>query len=202
VQAGGTISAGDPTVAALSSSIGTLTTGSLTLQNGSHTALRIDKVSALNDKIASTGSVTFGGTLNLSITGTILLNDQFTLFSGTSYAGTFSKIVPETPGNDMVWLFANGVLKAVTATDINEVQESPLRIGTNPVHDKTNVYLDKTYEKLEWTVEALDGKRLISRQVADQNQLELNLSSLPKGMYVVKVIGDKELKVSAKIIKD
>lgn len=202
VQAGATISAGDPTVAVLSSSIGTLTTGSLTLQNGSNTALRIDKSSALNDKIASTGAITFGGTLNLSITGTIQLNDQFTLFSGTSFAGTFSKIVPETPGNGMVWLFGNGVLKAVTATGIDEVQQSPLRIGTNPVHDKTNVYLDKTYEKLEWTVEALDGKRLISRQVADQNQLELNLSSLPKGMYIVKVTGDKELNVSAKILKD
>lgn len=202
VQAGGTISAGDPTVATLSSSIGTLTTGALTLQSGSNTALRIDKSSALNDKIASTGAIAFGGTLNLSITGTIQLNDQFTLFTGTSYAGTFSKIVPETPGNGMVWLFANGVLKAVTATGIDEVQHSTLRIGTNPVHDKTNVYLDKTYEKLEWTIEALDGKRLISRQVADQNQFELNLSSLPKGMYIVKVTGDKELNVSAKIIKD
>ncbi len=202
VQSGGTLSAGDPTVSAITTSIGTMTTGTLNLQSGSQTRLRIDKTNALNDKVASTGAITFGGTLNLMISGTLQANDQFTLFTGTSYTGTFSKIIPETPGVGLTWLFANGVLKAVTATGIDDVKSSPLKIGTNPVKDKTTLYLEKSYQTLEWSVESLDGKQLLHKQLADQNQLELNLSSLPKGLYVVRVTGDKELSVSAKLLKD
>jgi len=202
VQSGGTLSAGDPTVSAITTSIGTLTTGALTLQSGSQTRLRIDKANALNDKVASSGAITFGGTLNLTISGTILANDQFTLFTGTSFAGSFSKIVPETPGDGLMWLFANGVLKAVTATGINEVKSSQLKIGTNPVKDNTTLYLDKTYKTIEYAVESIDGKQLIHKQLFDQNQLDLNLSSLPNGMYLVHVTGDKELNVSAKLLKE
>ena len=202
VQSGGTISAGDPTVSAIITSIGTLTTGALTLQSGSQTRLRIDKNNALNDKITSTGAIIFGGTLNLGISGTLQANDQFTLFTGTSYAGTFAKIIPETPGEGLMWLFANGVLKAVTATGIQDAKSSPIKIGTNPVKDNTTLYLDKTYQTLEWSVESLDGKQLMHKQASDQNQLELNLSSLPKGMYVVKVMGDKTLNVSTKVLKN
>lgn len=202
VQSGGTLSAGDPTVSAITTSIGTLTTGALTLRSGSQIRLRIDKTNALNDKIASTGAVTFGGTLNLMINGTLQANDQFTLFTGTSYTGTFSKIIPETPGVGLMWLFANGVLKAVTATSIDDVKSSPLRISTNPVKDKTTLFLDKSYQTLEWSVESLDGKQLLHKKLSDQNQLELNLSSLPKGLYVVRVMGDKELNVSAKLLKE
>lgn len=202
VQSGGTLSAGDPTVSAITTSIGALTTGALTLQSGSQIRLRIDKTNALNDKVAAAGAVTFGGTLNLMISGTLQANDQFTLFTGTSYSGAFSKIVPETPGEGLMWLFANGVLKAVIATGISDVKSSLLKIGTNPVKDHTILYLDKSYQTLEWSVESLDGKQLLHKQLADQKQLELNLSSLPKGMYVVRVTGDKELNVSAKLLKE
>lgn len=202
VQSGGTISAGDMTVSAIGTSIGTLTTGPLTLQSGSKTLLRIYKPTALNDKITSTGAITFGGTLNLNIIGTISLNDQFTLFTGTSYAGTFSKIVPETPGEGMTWLFANGVLKAVAATGLDQATSSPLRIGSNPVKNKTVVYLDKPYETLDCFVESLDGKQLSHQQAFSQNQIELDMSRLPKGMYLIKVTGDTELNVSTKILKN
>jgi autotransporter-associated beta strand protein len=202
VQSGGTISAGDPTVSAIATSVGTLTTGALTLQSGSLTRLRIDKTSALNDKIASSGVVTFGGTLNLGIFGTLQPNDQFTLFTGTSYAGTFSKIVPETPGDGMMWLFGNGILKAVTATGIDDVKSTPLKIGTNPVKDKTILYLDQSYSNLDCTVESLDGKQLLHQQASNLNRVELNLSSLPKGIYMVKVTDGKELNVSAKVLKN
>ena len=202
VQSGGTISAGDMTLSAITTSIGTLTTGALTLQSGSKTSLRIYKLSALNDKIVSTGAITFGGTLNLNIIGSISLNDQFTLFTGTSYAGAFSKIVPETPGDGMMWLFENGVLKAVTATGLDDVKGSPVRIGSNPVKDKTVLYLDKTYNNLDCTIESLVGKALLHRQVFSSNQMELDLSGLPKGMYLVKITGDHAMKVSTKILKD
>lgn len=202
VQSGGTLSAGDPTVSAITTGIGTLTTGTLTLQSGSQTKLRINKTNAINDKIVSTGAVTFGGTLDLNISGTIQINDQFTLFTGTSFAGAFTKIVPETPGEGLMWLFGNGVLKAVTVTGLNDVKSSPLKIGTNPVKNKTTLYLDQSYQTLTWSVESLDGKQLMQHQVENQNQLELNMSSLPKGMYVIRVIGDKTLNVSTKVLKN
>ena len=68
--------------------------------------------------------------------------------------------------------------------------------------NKTTLYLDKQYQKLEWSVESIDGKQLAHQQAVDQNQLDLNLSNLPKGMYVVRVIGDETLDVSTKVLKN
>lgn len=202
VQSGGTISAGDPTLSAITTTIGTLTTGALTLQSGSKTTLRIDKSSATNDKIASTGTIVLGGTLDLIIFGTLQPNDQFTLMSGTSFVGSFSKIVPETPGNGMEWSFNNGVLKVVTATGIDNVQSASLRLGTNPVQDETMLYLDRNYPNVCWTVETLDGKQLLHDRIGNTDRAKIDFRSLPKGAYLVKVTSDKDLNVSTKILKN
>jgi hypothetical protein len=75
VLAGGTLSPGN--------SPGVLTVGSLSLSNGSHTLMEINSTS-LYDQIVGTGTLTYGGNLDLVISGTYANGTTFNLFSNFS----------------------------------------------------------------------------------------------------------------------
>ena len=103
----------------LGTTVGTLTVnGGLTL-NGA-TTLRLNKGGGTtSDQITwSSGTVAFGGTLNLSSVGaTLASGDSFTIFQSGG-TGFFSAISPATPGSGLIWdtssLNASGVVKVVT----------------------------------------------------------------------------------------
>jgi autotransporter-associated beta strand protein len=200
VQSGGTLQPGDPFVT--TTNIGTLTLGSLNLLTGSKTNIEINRTLATTDKVSSTGAVVFGGTLNLTITGTLVEGDQFTLFTGTSYSGAFSSIVPATPGAGLIWTFANGVLKVVT--DINavgKVEDSRVKIYPNPADDKTEITLDKSYNETIVSIVDINGRIVKTSTFANQNKCTLDLTSVSKGIYFVKVQGDLELNSVLKVVR-
>lgn len=98
INAGGTLSpAGD--------AIGTLTiTG--TLGSGGTNRFDVAKTGASfsNDLIQNVSSLTYGGTLQLNLTGDALATgDSFKLFAAANYAGAFASILPATPGPGLVW---------------------------------------------------------------------------------------------------
>jgi autotransporter-associated beta strand protein len=100
--------------------VGTLTiAGSNTL--GGVTSLKLDKGNHTNDQLVVTGSLVYGGTLQLTnLTGTLASGDSFTLFSAAGYSGAFSVINPFTPGPGLGWntanLTVNGSISIVTAS--------------------------------------------------------------------------------------
>jgi hypothetical protein len=106
-------------------------TGDLTLQAGSTNKVTINKATITNTAVVGLNSVTMGGTLVIANTGTALAGgDQLSLFSATNYAGTFTNIVPSTPGPGMAWdtssLASNGtlgVIVTVNATPTNIVTQ-------------------------------------------------------------------------------
>ena len=98
--------------------IGTLTiTNVVTLQGA--TVLEVDKGALAQDLIQSSATISYGGTLyvtNLSQgTSPLALGDSFQLFSAPNYTGSFSAIVPSTPGTGLAWdtsqLTVDGTLK-------------------------------------------------------------------------------------------
>ena len=108
VQTGGTLSPGD--------SIGTLTvTGNLT-NNGS-IRMEIKASDGTSDLITGVNTLVYGGTLSVTNVGGTLTNGaSFTLFSATTYQGSFSSINPATPGSNLAWDLTgltNGILKVV-----------------------------------------------------------------------------------------
>ncbi|HEY6914459.1 MAG TPA: autotransporter-associated beta strand repeat-containing protein, partial [Paludibacter sp.] len=199
VQSGGMLQPGDPSVGTIN--MGTLTVGSLNLLAGSQVNMEINRPLSIVDKIVSTGAVTFGGTLNLTLTGTPQAGDQFILFTGTSYSGSFSQIIPATPGDGLKWTFANGVLKVDQVSGIESIENSKVKIYPNPVSDRTEISLDKVYNNIVVTVESANGTMLQTSHFSGLSQMNLDLSALPKGFYIVGVKGDNELIKSSKIMK-
>jgi len=163
--------------------------------------MEINRPIALTDKVACTGAVTLGGTLNLTITGTPQAGDQFTLFTGTSFSGAFSSIVPATPGDGLKWTMANGVLKVDPLDGVERIENSRVRIYPNPASDRTEISLDKVYNNIIVTIESANGTMLQTSRFTGLSQMNLDLSSLPKGFYLIRTHGDDELNTVTKVLK-
>jgi len=199
VQSGGTLQPGDPFVT--TTNIGTLTLGSLNLLAGSKTNMEINRPLVTTDKVSCTSAVVFGGTLNLTITGTPQAGDQFTLFTGTSYSGSFSDIVPATPGDGLKWTFTNGILKVDPVSGIESIQNSKVKVYPNPVSNRAEISLDKLYNNLDVTIESANGSMLKNYHFNGLSQMNLDLSALPQGFYIIRTHGDNELNTVTKVLK-
>jgi fibronectin-binding autotransporter adhesin len=82
VNSGGTL--------ALGAAIGTLTINNV-LNLGGTCDMKVSHIAgAANDSIAGVTTLTFGGALDITATGTLQAGDTFKLFNATTYAGNFS----------------------------------------------------------------------------------------------------------------
>lgn len=199
VQSGGTLQPGDPTAG--TANIGTFTVASLNLQAGSTINMEINRTAGTVDKVAATSTVALGGTLNLTITGTPALGDQFILFSGTAFSGAFTQIVPATPGTGLKWTMTNGVLKVDAADGLNVVEDTRLKVFPNPIVDYTDVSLDRVYKKVQLSIESLNGIALLTHTLVNTDHTYVNLSELPVGFYLLKIITSEGTLMTSKILK-
>ena len=116
IAAGGTLSPGNAT---------TTTNATLTISNSLTLAgtsiMDVNKSGSVftGDLITNITTVTYGGTLQLNLTGTALTNgDAFKLYSCASASGAFATIIPPTPGTGLLWntnTLTTGVLSVVSA---------------------------------------------------------------------------------------
>jgi autotransporter-associated beta strand protein len=110
--AGSTVSPGVDGIGAL------IVSNAVTLAGA--TIMELDEVNGTNDVLRSVSSIQYGGVLNLvNLGGPLSTGSTFKLFSASSYPGTFSSIVPATPGPGQTWdtsaLGTSGIIKVGTA---------------------------------------------------------------------------------------
>jgi len=114
VSAGATLAPGD-------GAAGTLTLGgTLSLASASQTLFQLNATNNSSGSLA-VGSITYGGTLVLqNVGGSLTAGQTFTVVTAGSYAGSFSSVVSQTPGQIVTWdiskLAVNGTVKVLTAT--------------------------------------------------------------------------------------
>lgn len=120
--------------------------------------LKINKTGGVpsNDQVlitsdVSTATVTYGGTLNLDLSGEPLDSaDSFKLFDAGVYAGTFSNITPSIPGAGFGWnvntLAADGTLRIVAT--------NPTNLTTEVVASGTQLHLTWPTDHTGWTLQA------------------------------------------------
>lgn len=123
VQAGGIFTPG--------ASIGTFAiSNNLVLNDGTTNVFEANLNTLTYDKVIGLNKVTYGGTLSLVLSGRpVVVTDTFKLFSATTlptafsspYAGTFTSIIPATPGPaNLLWntstLTTDGTLRVVSTT--------------------------------------------------------------------------------------
>jgi len=113
VAAGATLAPG--------TSVGTLTiNNTLSLAGTSTTVIEVDKNSMTSDLVAGVTTLTYGGTLVLkNLGGVLALGDTFNVFDATTFSGSFSSVVSQTPGQTVTWdtskLNVDGTVKVATA---------------------------------------------------------------------------------------
>ena len=100
-------------------------------------------ITADNISIPDGYSVTYGGTLSLELSGDPLgASDEISLFTAPVYSGSFSSILPPTPGPGRTWntstLTTDGKLR-ITST-----------LPTTPTTLTATVVAGGTELKLEW----------------------------------------------------
>jgi autotransporter-associated beta strand protein len=152
ISAGGTVSAGTNLT-----STGTLTiSNNLTL--GGNALIKLNPGAATNDLISvANGAITCGGTLTLNnVSGSYAVGNSFQIFSGASYSGAFSSIVPAAPGNGMAWntnnLATTGVLSIVPGAVISQPGITSITLSGNQlVISGTNGTVGQQYNVLEST---------------------------------------------------
>jgi hypothetical protein len=75
----------------------------------------------VNNVITNVTTLTYGGTLQLNLTGTALAaGDAFKLYGFNAANGAFASIIPATPGTGLLWstnTLTNGVLSVVAAVN-------------------------------------------------------------------------------------
>ena len=99
--------------------IGALTVGNAVTLAGT-TIMELDEVNGTNDVLLSNSSIHYGGILNLvNLGGPLSAGNTFKLFYATNYSGSFSSIVPATPGPGLSWdvsaLATSGIIKVGSA---------------------------------------------------------------------------------------
>jgi len=138
-NAGSTVAPGEATN-------GILTISNSIVLNGGTTFMKFSKTANTNDVLRTSGAITYGGTLVVSNSsaGALVGGETYKLFTAGSYSGTFSAIIPATPGAGLTWntnnLAVNGTISVVGSagpTSSATITKVTL-VGTNIVIHGTN----------------------------------------------------------------
>jgi len=100
---GGAVTMNSGSTLALGASISTLTINNV-LNLGGTTVMKVSHVAgAANDSITGVTTLTFGGALNVTATGTLQAGDSFKLFTATTYFGSFASTNLPALGPGLFW---------------------------------------------------------------------------------------------------
>jgi autotransporter-associated beta strand protein len=120
VNSGGTLAPGTNAIGALT------VNGVLSLQSGATHYARLNKTAGACDAVRGLTQVQYAGTLTLTnLAGALAANDSFKLFDAAAYSGSFSAIVPATPGAGLVWdlshLAVDGTVRVASGVDLTPI---------------------------------------------------------------------------------
>ena len=224
----GPVTVNDGTILAGSGSIeGEVTIedgGTISLQNGAQSAIHIKNnlnlssnsnmiVEVYNnnnrsDTLSVSGQLTLNGNLvivNIGLNANYVTANKFKILNAPNCKGTFSAIIPETPGEFLKWdttgLAETGIIKVAYFTGIpEETSGESVTLFPNPVKNSLLITFAKPVSKAEISINDLSGKVLSTTKEENVSSAKIDLTPVPRGVYLVKIkIG--EYIIIRKIIK-
>lgn len=85
----------------------------------------------------------------------------------------------------------------ITANELNLVSS----IYPNPTEGVVNIKLNSTFSGIVNVYNSL-GQLIISKLIADKNQIQLDLATTPNGIYILKLKSESGIEKSMKIVKE
>jgi hypothetical protein len=105
-------------------------------------------------------------------------------------------------GNYLYYIYLGPYIPASTINAVNEMDRANVSVYPNPAVEEFHVNLDKSYHSV--TVQLFDiiGKTILSTSYSSVQTLSIDVSTLPRGVYIYKVITDgREAKTDRLLIQ-
>ena len=174
---------------------------SLVLAAGSTSRFKINKDMVTNDVVRGLSSVTYGGALVLTNTGSVAYapGDSFKLFSASSYSGSFSSITPAIPALGLIWdtnaLQTAGTLKVmVLPTPRPLVVLSAASLINQEVDVMFDTFVDLATAQDASNYSINSGNQIVGATVVNATNVVLTLDSpLTKSSFILQVRNVRDL---------
>jgi len=188
-------------------SIGTISFGgNLTLNATGSLNMQVTGGTTTCDKLAVTGTLTCGGTLDVSLfSGTLVSGAVYQLFTAGTITGTFATINLPVLDAGLQWntseLYTTGKIGIIPSTGIESltIQTGVLQ---NPTKGIFKININNAVIASDVIVTDLQGKTVYQAKTNENNEkFEVNLTDRPDGVYLLKVISGNETSNPIKLMK-
>jgi len=188
-------------------SIGTLTFGSnLTMNNNAALSMQVVGGSANCDKLSVAGTLSCNGSLNVSLgSGSLALGDTYQLYTAASITGAFTAVNLPALNKGLEWdkneLYTTGTIKIKLATGLKST-ETKIGVKQNPTTGLFQIYMNQSASNRLAIITDLQGKIVYQSDLSRFGDwFDIDLSSQNNGVYLLKIISDKENSNVIKLIK-
>lgn len=170
------------------------------------TATAIMKISnSANDVLRVTGTLYLNGTLDLrKLVGNWEADKSYQLFNAAAISGNFTQILPETPGENLVWDLTQidkGIIAVIANTALSKIDIPGVNLYPQPVTDVCFIDFESFGEVLRIELFDKTGKILLSEKPTSTTKHRFEIGNLESGLYFVRLIGNKNTCVVRKMIK-
>ena len=140
-----------------------------------------------------------GGDACYELRGIIATEDDGCLLYGTSYTN------PDVHERDIhIWKVLREDIELLVSVKETSSLSSDIKVFPNPVQDKISIDLGQNHnwEDLQLSITSIEGKTVFQKQINEKgNLLEVDLSNLTSGLFIIQISNLSEIIYSEKIVK-
>ncbi len=170
-----------------------LTIGNVTMYNGGYFYVKTNASTC--DILKASNKFVANGTLIMNNTGTTAYTEgqSFKIVFCSNIQGSFDNISPTTPGDGLEWDMSDfnnsGKISVVTSSsDLNKVETSLPKLFPNPADDLVYLNIPENSGKITIQIQTINGLIIKQENYYNESQIELNVSSYNKGVYIIKTL--------------
>lgn len=105
--------------------------------------------------------------------------------------------IPDDPGSFAVQISDNGCVDTSSCYTVSsglsiyqQRFDTHIQVYPNPSHDRFVIDLGGVYQDIQYSLQAMDGKTLLTERSAQRQKLKLDLGNYPLGIYLLKIKAD------------
>lgn len=168
----------------------------VTFQTGSYLGIHLNPADKESDRLISPGSITLGGILYISKSGTgdFAEGDIYKILESANITGNFAAILPSSPGEGLEWdtsrISSEGILRIVLEGTVGtNDRKGPLEISIypNPGNTMVNLAVDPGNSSAELMVKCYDqqGRQVLQDifPVHGQTSIPVDIREWSPGIY-------------------
>ena len=173
-------------------------TANVQMQAGSHFVVKVDPGMEKSDMMVTSGNFVARGNLIMqNISGQPYREGMsFQIVRPGTITGGFASVEPESPGEGLEWdlndFTSTGRINVVAASALDKARAAELLVYPNPTAGKLFVQLPRAAGEWRIKLENLDGQLLMEQSACGSRLLEIDLTHLKQGLYIITVYSGEQ----------